>query len=168
MQDFNAISIRSQTETNLIKRTNRAIKSPLLFTSLLAQFALLMQRVPRCMNVSWPPCCLLHSAQVLPFSPSPRNLKIHCQLHSLTLCYNHHHQPLKEKQLFCLDDSIFPFGGISIIILITAFDPNNTETDVYPSVCHEFLSFKKKKKKPYSFISNTKKSKQYIFLTHSF
>lgn len=72
---FNAIHIRNQTKDNLIKRTNRAIKSLLLFTSLLAQLALLMQRVPRCMNVSWPPCCLLPFAQIQPFSLLPEEAR---------------------------------------------------------------------------------------------
>lgn len=68
--------------------------------------------------------------------PSPRKLQLRCQLHSLTLCYRHH-QPLAAerrhiRQLFCLDDSIIPFSGISItiIILIIVFDPKNCQTSL--------------------------------------
>lgn len=94
-----------------------------------------------------------HPAACFPslrFSLSPssqRKLKkLCCQLHSLTLCYRHH-QPLvvaaaaaaavvggrqHTRQLFCLDDSIISFSGISIsiIILIIAFDPRNYQTSL--------------------------------------
>lgn len=91
-----------------------------------------------------PPVC--YSLLRFSLSPSsPRKLKLHRQLHSLTLCCRHH-QPLVElggreevlyggggvvverkqhiRQLFCLDDSIISFSGIriSIIILIIAFE----------------------------------------------
>lgn len=123
---FNAVYIRSHTNANLIKGQTE------LFTSLVAQLALLMQRVPRCMNVSWPPLLPASLCSDSVFPPSSlRKLKLHCQLHSLTLCYRHQ-QPGGEggrRQLFCLDDSIIPFSGISIsiIILIIAFDPKITK-----------------------------------------
>lgn len=104
-----------------------------------------MLRVPRCMNVSWPPCCLLPSAQIQPFSLLPEE----AQKTLLSIALSYTLLPSSSaisggsgggggggrqhtRQLFCLDDSIIPFSGISIsiIILIIAFDPRNYQTSL--------------------------------------
>lgn len=70
------------------------------------------------MNVSWPPC----SAQIQPFSRLPEEAEP--PLSAALAC-----SPLLSsstrhiRQLFCFDDSIIYFSGISIgiIVLIPAF-----------------------------------------------
>lgn len=95
-----------------------------------------MQRVPRCMNVSWPPCCLLPSAQTQPSlllpeeAPTPLPIALtYTELPSSSAISG---EGVHIRQLFCLDDSIIPFSGISIsiIILIIAFDPKNYQTSL--------------------------------------
>lgn len=100
-----------------------------------------MQRLPRCMNVSWPPCCLLPSAQIQSLSLLPEEAQTPL---SIALTYTHTLLPSSSaisgggggrqhiRQLFCLEDSFIPFSGISssIIILIIAFDPKNYQTSL--------------------------------------
>lgn len=87
---FNAVSEQllhvvhsNQLLLNLIESLRAALPS------LWAQLALLVLRVPRCMNVSWPPRCC-PTARLFPSSPGSawapllsKETLFHCQLHSL-------------------------------------------------------------------------------------
>lgn len=88
------------------------------------------------MNVSWPPC----SAQIQPFSRLPEEAQpllsaaLACTL-LLSSSAISGGETRHIRQLFCFDDSIILFSGISIgiIVLIPAFDPkkitNKFKTD---------------------------------------
>lgn len=81
-------------------------------------------------------------------APAPLSIALTCtRLPSSSAISRRRGGGERIRQLFCFDDSIIPFSGISIsiIILIIAFDTKNYQTslksDVYQPVCGEFLSF---------------------------
>lgn len=91
------------------------------------------------MNVSWPPC----SAWIQPFSRLPEEAQpplsaaLACTL-LLSSSAISGGETRHMRQLFCIDDSIIPFSGIStgIIVLITVFDqkkkiPNKFKTGAF-------------------------------------
>lgn len=138
---FNATHIRCQTKANLLKWQTEPFKvsSPLLYYRL-SLFCLCKDSPGAWMFHGHPAACF----PLLRFSlclSSPRKLKLHNCTHS--------HSATIIRQLFCLEDSIIPFSGISssIIILIIAFDPkkwsDEFESDGYQFVCNKFLSFQK-------------------------